>query len=304
MELSVILATFRRQDILKNTLSSFTGLRFDKKWEVILVDNGCEEPVRALAESFKGKVPIQYLPENSRGKNFAINSGIAKAAGKVIIFTDDDVLVPPDWLEKFYTGTSRWPDHNIFGGRILPHWPGGKEPGFIRKNEFYNMAYGMADWDFPEGEYPAGKVWGPNMAVRRKIFDEGHRYNTTIGPSVGKYMMGSETEFTTRMEKLGHRAVFLPEVVVQHQIREEQLDEAWLIGRAFRYGRSFPVTANQLNSARLFGVPRYFYGLLWRNFLKRLTAFDGKARLDLAIEASILKGQMHQIRTGNGQTEG
>lgn len=41
------------------------------------------------------------------------------------------------------------------------------------------------------------------MAIRRKMFDAEHRFDTSVGPKGKNYVMGSETKFTSRLHKVG-----------------------------------------------------------------------------------------------------
>ena len=49
--------------------------------------------------------------------------------------------------------------------------------------------------------------------------------------------MGSETEFTVRLERAGHGAWFVADAVVEHMVRPEQMAEEWVLSRAYRHGR-------------------------------------------------------------------
>jgi len=148
----------------------------------------------------------------------------------------------------------------------LPHWPDGFS-SYDVSNPFLVSAYGIADWGFPEGEYPPLKVFGANMAVRKKIFDQGWRFEGAIGPSQKKnYIMGSESDFLLRLEKAGHSPVYLPDALVCHQIRPEQMSFSWLKNRAYRAGKSSAYkrlaeqpTEKTANCSTFRGVPRYLY---------------------------------------------
>ena len=42
-----------------------------------------------------------------------------KPAGICIVWTDDDVLVDPNWLASYGEAAARWPDAAFFGGPII-----------------------------------------------------------------------------------------------------------------------------------------------------------------------------------------
>lgn len=239
-DLSVIFSTFGRPRMLAETLAYFRALDTRGiRWELLVVDNKDDAETGRVLESFGASLPIRGMVETRPGKNAALNHALDRARGQLVVFTDDDVTPEPEWLREVSAGAARWPGHEVFGGRILPDF-GGLEPDprIDPDHRFTKSAYVIADWDEPEGEYHIVRVWGPNMAVRASVFEAGHRFDENIGPSGTSYVMGGETEFLERIARAGARAVYLPEAVVRHRIRPEQLSLEWIEGRAFRYGRS------------------------------------------------------------------
>ena len=70
---SVLLATYRRCDTLRTTLDSFAALApASFGYEIIVVDNAGETAARNLVESYRDRVPVQYLSEPKPGKNSAL----------------------------------------------------------------------------------------------------------------------------------------------------------------------------------------------------------------------------------------
>jgi len=302
MDVSIVISTFHRDESLKKTLESLASIDSDGlHWEVLLIDNAGQRSTQELINRFKDKVSISYYIEKTQGKNYALNHGIPFALADLLVFTDDDVIVDQNWLKELWAGVVRWPEHNVFGGKILPHWPNGKRlPPDIDKN-FYYSAYAISNEHYQEGPIPATKVWGPNMAIRRKLFESGRQFNTDIGPSGKNYIMGSETELTSRLEKMGHESIHLPKAFVYHQIRENQLKPKWMFDRAFRLGRSDSYYELQAEAVKVNGVPRYLYRLLFASGLKRLWAtltFNKIQQLNSGIHYWKIKGHIYQHHQG------
>lgn len=297
MDISVLLSTYRRSALLAQTLESLCrmdagGLR----WEVLVVDNAGDEETRRTAERMRGRLQIACLREPRKGKNNALNRAVEEARGALLVFTDDDIIADRFWLREMREGAERWPGFPVFGGRILPRFPSPDVP-LPREHPFFIGAYVLADWNIHEGPYKAAYVWGPNMAVRAEIFREGWRFDPLIGPNGSNYIMGSETEFTMRLEKAGHGAVYLPKSLVHHQIRPEQLKPRWLYGRSFRDGRQKAVRYGRPDAPLLFGVPRYLVRRLVETGVERLFRFyDREKAVDLGLKYWNLRGMLHQYR--------
>ena len=208
---------------------------------------------------------MTILDEPHRGKNRALNAGLSHLAGDLVVFTDDDVTPRADWLVRMRVAADEHPQFDVFGGRITPVWPSAP-PDWILRLVPLGVAYAVSPPDLGDGPVSPLMVWGPNMALRRRVVDEGHVFDEAIGPRAGQYRMGSETELTTRLEAEGRGSWYCADSVVGHLVRPEQLELGWLLKRAFRFGRSQhrdPVAPGP-KAARLGGE--------WRLTLSRLVA--------------------------------
>ena len=91
------------------------------------------------------------------------------------------------------------------------------------------------------GPIKATEIFGPNMAVRKNIFDSGIVFNEEIGPNgLNKnYPMGSETEFCRSAESHGYKAYFCENPKVRHIVRPHQIEKDFWRKRAYRHGLGF-----------------------------------------------------------------
>lgn len=304
--ISVIFATYKRGDILRLTLDSLMQLNTQGfSHEIILVSNALDRQTDEIALRYiNAGMPLIYLVEPTPGKNAALLAGLNVAQGDLLVFTDDDIIADREWLNALYQGAISYQSCALFGGRILPDYPAnylalGKDIDF--NHWFLRSAYVIANWDQGEGIIQAGHIWGPNMAVRRAVFDSGITFNPDIGPKGADYVMGSETEFLKRAEKKGFTGMYLPKALVYHQIRAEQLSLAWLKGRALRAGKGQAALVEANNAVYLFGVPRYLWKKYMLAYLKQWFAFlmNREQRFDNTIQLYLVKGQIQQYKKKN-----
>lgn len=296
LDISILIPTYKRQEILTETLISLCSLNINRfSWEVIVVDNaGCEE-TRKIVDSFKDKLVINFLVEKKNGKNNALNLAIQYAQGDLFVFIDDDIIVDKNWLCEIYAGSKRWSKHCIFTGKINPHWPNGKKPSFDLDKDFYAPAYGITHWIEKEEIVDFAKCFGGNLAIRRQIFSNGWRYNTEIGPKAKDYEIGGETELVKRLYDLGYRPVYLPKAIVFHQIRNEQLTMKWLFSRAFKAGRG----RVDKKVKEIFNVPRCYLKEMISVSIQILLAllfFNKNKILNGCIKFNVLRGMFYQYR--------
>lgn len=124
---SVIVPTFNGADRLRDTIDTLLrqqGIQ-PQQYEVIVMDDGSankdsETLLRAYMEDYP-EYPITYIynPIN-RGPAFARNIGVKFAAGEFVCFTDDDCIVPPDWLQNFRKAFRENPEIAGVGGWYKP----------------------------------------------------------------------------------------------------------------------------------------------------------------------------------------
>jgi hypothetical protein len=98
-------------------------------WEVIAVDNGSsDDSLKIMTERAK-RLRMTVLSEPRRGKNVALNTALPLANGDIIAFTDDDIILSPDWLVCIERIAAQQPDYDIFGGPIYPVWENPRQIG-------------------------------------------------------------------------------------------------------------------------------------------------------------------------------
>lgn len=239
--LTVLMTTYNGAPTLPGVLQAYCQLRAPAAgWRLLLVDNASTDDSRTIIEGFAARLPLTYLYEGRRGKNAALNSGLkvalAEPASALFVFTDDDASPEPDWLLRLEECAAAHPDYAMFGGAIVPGWAH-PPPAWILSHVPLGLTYALTAPDLADGPVFPGLLWGPNMALRREVFDAGFRYDETVGPNGGAYAMGSETEMTRRLAAAGYRSWFCPAARVSHFIRARQLTQAWVLQRAFRFGR-------------------------------------------------------------------
>ncbi len=85
------------------------------------MDNNSKDRTRETVEDFRRAYPnrFRYLFEPRQGKSYALNAGISKALGDILVFTDDDVTFEPTWLRNL-TAPLRDGQWVGAGGRTLP----------------------------------------------------------------------------------------------------------------------------------------------------------------------------------------
>ena len=106
-KISIIIPARNEEENIEPLLQSITNQNYSKElFEVIVVDDNSTDNTSAIAGKFSF-VKLVSLKEDSINsyKKKAIETGIAAATGDLIITTDADCIVTPEWLsviENFY----------------------------------------------------------------------------------------------------------------------------------------------------------------------------------------------------------
>ena len=171
--ITVLFATFNGAHTLPRMLDQLERLQPPTGgWEVIAVDNGSsDDSLKIMTERAK-RLRMTVLSEPRRGKNVALNTALPLANGDIIAFTDDDIILSPDWLVCIERIAAQQPEYDIFGGPIYPVWEKPAPDWVLR-----NAPKGFLGWaDFPEGPIDVIQIWGGRRT-------RGHRHAPQAAPS-------------------------------------------------------------------------------------------------------------------------
>ncbi len=218
--ITVAICTWNRSALLRATLERMTELAVPAgvTWELLVVDNNSTDDTRNVVAAFESRLPIRCLFEPTPGKSNACNLAVRESRGEYILWTDDDVLVAPDWLSAYCRAFARWPDAAVFGGRILPWFPG-NPPRWLARG-FHEVEHAFAALDLGPDPLPLGGdrlPFGANMAIRSKE-QRLHRYDPALGPRPNSGLRGEEITLVRGMLAAGATGWWVPDAKVEHYI--------------------------------------------------------------------------------------
>jgi len=96
-------------------------------WEILIVDDGSDDKTATLADTFAKKYKnVKVVKNPHQGKAETVKTGVEKANGQLILFTDFDQATPIHEVERLFPF---FPDFDIvIGSRQLPGAKREKEP--------------------------------------------------------------------------------------------------------------------------------------------------------------------------------
>ena len=109
-ELSVVIPARNAADTIGVQLESLARQRFDRPWEVVVVDNRSTDDTRAVAQAFADRIPSLRVVGAAERQSigYARNQGVEAARGRLIAYCDADDAVSDGWLEAIAAGLARY----------------------------------------------------------------------------------------------------------------------------------------------------------------------------------------------------
>lgn len=97
-KITVLIAARNEEKNIKPCLESITHQNYDPHlFEIILIDDHSEDTTIEQAKSL-GIANLKIITNKGTGKKKGIETGISLSSGNIILCTDADCVVPPNWL--------------------------------------------------------------------------------------------------------------------------------------------------------------------------------------------------------------
>ena len=198
---SIIIPTFNRADLLCQCLDRLDGY-FESgiqnilglAIEVIVTDDARQPELRSLLEQRYPWCNYTHGPASGPAANR--NHGAHLAINDWLVFTDDDCLPQPGWIESYAISAVQC---DVMEGRTSADG--------IRER---------LDQECPINE-SGGFLWSCNFAIRRDLFLELGGFNVTFpAPAM------EDVELNERINKLGFRRKFVYSALVHHPWRRRK----------------------------------------------------------------------------------
>ncbi|WP_017324584.1 glycosyltransferase family 2 protein [Synechococcus sp. PCC 7336] len=200
---SVVVPTYQRIETLATCLDCLApGAQTlpSDRYEVIVTDDGREITAEA---AIRERYPwAKWYAAPQRGPAANRNNGAARASGQWLVFTDDDCLPDPGWLEAYASQIAR-----------------NREAG---STKLYRVLEGKTyaprprrslDEESPVNE-TGGNLWSCNFAIERSLFEELSGFNTRF-----PYAAAEDIDLHWRLRQRQESIAFVEAASVCHPWR-------------------------------------------------------------------------------------
>ena len=217
-----------------------------------------------------------------------------------MLWTDDDVLVDPEWLAEYVRAAEAWPDAAYFGGTVTP-WFEITPPAWIARNlAAFQTVYAVNDGGPDIRPMRQGEGFlGASMAFRRRAV-EGMRFNPDLGRKGTLLTSGDDSDFLERLRDSGVRGVWVGTARVRHFVPAARLTARyvwdWHRGSARYRVRCMP--PESFHGPQLWGVPRWVVGMYWKSWLRCaiLSPLKNRPWLEAFVACAHWRGTLDYLR--------
>lgn len=206
-EASVLICTRNRAKSLARTLDGLTRMQVQDElsWEVVVVDNASTDRTQDVISEYSGRIPLRGIIEQQVGLAIARNTALSASRGHMLLLTDDDCTVAPDWLSVAVNLLQAEP-MQLIGGRVELGDPLDL-PLAIKTSRTPGV---LAD---PGGLW--GFLHGANLAFGRCVVARAGGFDPRFGAG-SRLRSAEDVDFAYRVLQAGIRIAYEPALVVHH----------------------------------------------------------------------------------------
>jgi len=116
---SIVICTRNRKELLPGAIRTLDEQTISPQaYEILIVDDGSDDGTDELMATMNTRCRLRYLQRPWQGRAATRNCGIREAAGEIIIFVDDDILAPRDFIKEHFRFHRAYPQA-IVRGQII-----------------------------------------------------------------------------------------------------------------------------------------------------------------------------------------
>jgi glycosyltransferase involved in cell wall biosynthesis len=199
IEVTIIVPTYNRSQLLQHTLESIRRQSIDHKlMETIVVDDGSVDNTKEIVEMYRKDLTIEYFFQEDLGYRVATarNTGIEHAKGKVLLFVDSGIILTKNCVAEHLR--SHWAD--AFNLVVIGYIFFVDDPGSVFRDlllsesgleysiseflaggihlDYREPVYKTCDGDISSLPAPWVLCWTGNVSMKTEIVRAANRFDT------------------------------------------------------------------------------------------------------------------------------
>jgi glycosyltransferase involved in cell wall biosynthesis len=202
-----------------------------KEWELLLVDNGSENPLEDLVDLSWHPIS-RVVREPEPGLTPARLRAVAEVRGEVIIFVDDDNVLNPSYLSECTLIAQQFPCLGAWGGQLFPEFEVLPAPGLedllegLALRQFQQPRW--SNYDTSTCPYGAGLCVRASVAKRYASIANSDQIRRSLDRRGNSVMGGGDLDLAMTSYQLGMGTGLFPQLRLLHLIPKHRVERSYL----------------------------------------------------------------------------
>ncbi len=212
----IVIATRNRAELIEPLIvsvrqSSHTDFTL---WIVDQSDDAATE--RVVARYSQTDQRVRYVRQSLPGASLARNVGVSAGSAPIILFTDDDCRVHPEWVSEMAQELLNPHVWAVFG-RVLPLYSTANHVSNVANQRILDTAVkpSLQRRVYVRNRLNLGFGHGANMGVRRDAFQYVRGFDPVLGAG-GDLRAWEDRDLGYRILCAGGRIVYTPKAILHH----------------------------------------------------------------------------------------
>ena len=235
-KVSILIPTHNRAASLRRLLESLeasAGLG-ETAVEIIVINNDSTDAtsqvlMEVLAE--QRRFPILVLEQLKPGKSWALNLGLGRATGSLVLLLDDDVAVDKFCVAEHVAAYKDGP-FDAVQGKVLAGVDSEGQPANMARLREYNIPM----VDHGDASCEVRGFTGTNISLKHEVFEKAGLFDIRLGPGASGF--SEDTEYSRRIRENGFKIGYAPKAIIYHELNPERYGSSYNRNVQYRKGVS------------------------------------------------------------------
>lgn len=256
-KVTIAICTYNRGEYLHDTLNDLASqtARPDT-FEIVVVNNNSSDGTEFVCDTFEKthkEIRFSWVKETNQGLSYARNRAAREANTSVMIYIDDDVYLPENYVETAINYIENRSSVQCAGGRI---WVKFEEDNIDWVPDELMPMFGLHDLGDNDRMYPSGNFpRGGNMMISKNILEAFGYFDTQLGRTGNRLLGSEEKAFFERVRRNGVELHYWSGLELTHRIGSNRLEKEYLEKQSIGIGFSerLRLTHSKPELAKKFG---------------------------------------------------
>jgi glycosyltransferase involved in cell wall biosynthesis len=223
---SAVICTRNRPDKIGRAVASVLASEYEPFDLTVIDQSTTDATARVLEGVAQGDTRLRYVRVDQAGLSKAYNTAIGHTTGEILAFTDDDCIVPPDWITRIVAAFESDDEGELLYGRVVP-------ASDVEQHLTPLLEIPQAErLSRSDGFRVFGM--GANFAARRRLFSRIGGFDEILGGGA-PLKSSQDYDLAYRAYRAGSVILLRPEVELAHDGRRDQQDWPSLL-RSYGFG--------------------------------------------------------------------